>query len=236
MSLADFWDAARALKRATTGEGLTQQEVDAFNAILETWKPCGSDGVCALGDPAKFFGALRTALGSLTQEQVDGYNYLLKAMGDAGWPIAWAAYGLATAAWETKYTLQPVEEAYWVKNADAWRKRNLAYYPWHGRGYVQLTHKFNYELADKKLGLNGALIADPKLAMNCENAAKIMVRGMTEGWFTTKKLADTLPKNSAATRDQFKASRPIINGRDRDDEIADLAHKFQTALALGVWA
>lgn len=235
MSLEAFWDAVRALKRERTGEGLLQSEVDSLNALIATWEPCGPDKVCQLADGGKFFGAVRASFGGLGQEQVEGFNHLLKAMGDAGWPIAWAAYGLATAWHETAFTMQPVEEAYWVKNADAWRRRNLSYYPWHGRGYVQLTHQFNYRRADEKLGLNGALMADPKVAMNCEVAAKILVRGMTEGWFTTHKLADTLP-NGPATRAQFKASRPIINGRDKDDEIAELAVKFQTALALGVWA
>lgn len=37
MSLANFWDATRALKRQRTGEGLTQQEVDTLNAILDQW-------------------------------------------------------------------------------------------------------------------------------------------------------------------------------------------------------
>ena len=48
-----------------------------------------------------------------------------------------AAYTLATAYWETNRTMKPVEEAYWL--SDAWRKANLRYYPWHGRGYTQTT-------------------------------------------------------------------------------------------------
>jgi hypothetical protein len=41
VSAEAFFDAARALKREQTGEvaGLTQAEVDAFNAIIATWKP-----------------------------------------------------------------------------------------------------------------------------------------------------------------------------------------------------
>lgn len=37
MSVADFFDAARNLKREMGGQGLTQAEVDALNAIIATW-------------------------------------------------------------------------------------------------------------------------------------------------------------------------------------------------------
>lgn len=46
MSVEDFFDAARALKRQMTGKqavGLTQAEVDAFNAIICAWVPPPSD-------------------------------------------------------------------------------------------------------------------------------------------------------------------------------------------------
>lgn len=45
MSAEAFFDAARALKREKTGkpDGLTQAEVDAFNAILDLWQPPPSD-------------------------------------------------------------------------------------------------------------------------------------------------------------------------------------------------
>jgi hypothetical protein len=46
VSAEAFFDAARALKREQTGEagvGLTQVEVDAFNAIIGTWKPKPAD-------------------------------------------------------------------------------------------------------------------------------------------------------------------------------------------------
>lgn len=39
MSAAAFFDAARALKRELTGEGLTQAEVDALNEIIASWSP-----------------------------------------------------------------------------------------------------------------------------------------------------------------------------------------------------
>jgi putative chitinase len=235
-----FFDAARALKRELTGEGLTQPEVDAFNAILATWRRKRPPNPTALADAQAFFKVIREKFGSLDQEQVEGFNSLLQAMGAASWPIAWAAYGLATAWHETNRSMQPVEEAYYlankVKNLDAWRQKNLSrYYPWHGRGYVQLTWERNYKNADKELGLNGALIGDRSLALRPDIAAKIMVRGMEEGWFTGKKTSDYLPANGPATLEDYRRARPIINAMDKAALIAGQAEAFEAALTAGGW-
>ena len=133
-----------------------------------------------------------------------------------------SAYVLATAFWETARTMKPVVEAFW--KTEAWRKKNLRYYPWHGRGFVQLTWERNYERASRALGLPLAqsdprrplLIADPDAALRPDIAAAIIVTGMREGWFTGKKLADyvTLRKSD------FDNARRIVNGKDRAGEIA----------------
>lgn len=134
------------------------------------------------------------------------------------------AYLLATAYWETARTMKPVAEAYWVKNAETWRKKNLRYYPWYGRGYVQLTWEANYKKASEKLGVD--LVKNKDLAMDPVIAAKIAIQGMIEGWFTGKKLSDyiTLQKSD------FIGARKIINGTDKDNEIADIAWKYNAAL------
>ena len=71
--------------------------------------------------------------------------------------------------------------------------------------------------------------------MQPDVAAKILIWGMAGGKFTTKALKDYLPANRAASVGEFTAARRIINGQDRARSIADLALKFQTALALGEW-
>ncbi|MGR9074141.1 MAG: peptidoglycan-binding protein, partial [Gammaproteobacteria bacterium] len=53
------------------------------------------------------------------------------------------SYVLATTQWETAQTFRPVKEAYWL--SEDWRKNNLRYFPYYGRGYVQLTWEKNYE-------------------------------------------------------------------------------------------
>lgn len=137
-----------------------------------------------------------------------------------------AAYVLATAEWETNHTYLPVEEAYYVKNAEAWRKKNLRYYPWHGRGYVQLTWEENYRKAGEKIGVD--LISDPSRAMIPENAAEILVLGMRDGWFTGKKLADYI----TLKRSDFLNARRIINGTDKAPDIAILARQHDADLKM----
>ena len=107
-----------------------------------------------------------------------------------------AAYVLATALWETARTMEPVEEAFFVKNAETWRKRNLRYYPWHGRGYVQLTWRANYAKAANKLAV--PLTQDPTLALLPEIAAEALIVGCRDGRFTGTTLSDyiTLQKST----------------------------------------
>lgn len=132
------------------------------------------------------------------------------------------AYVLATAYWETAHTVKPVKEAYWL--SESWRKNNLRYYPWYGRGYVQLTWEANYKRAGRELDLD--LTTDPEVVMEPEISAKILVVGSKEGWFTGKKLSDYI----TLQRSDFLGARRIINGTDKRDQIARIAHDYDEAL------
>jgi hypothetical protein len=130
------------------------------------------------------------------------------------------AYVLATAQWETAHTMEPVKEAYWL--SEAWRKANLRYYPWYGRGFVQLTWEDNYERAQRELDLGTLLTDDPDAALDPDIAKQVIVVGMVEGWFTGKKLSDyiTLQKSD------FTNARRIVNGVDKASDIAELAEAY----------
>lgn len=132
------------------------------------------------------------------------------------------AYILATAKWETAHTMKPVREAYWL--SEDWRRRNLRYYPWYGRGFVQLTWEGNYIEAGIKLGLD--LTTNPDVVMEPEISARILVRGSMEGWFTGKSIPDYITLN----RSDFKGARRVINGTDKAEEIAALARDYDAAL------
>jgi hypothetical protein len=219
--------------RRILGRGFTPAEVAAIDEAIDQ-----AEGIApnprALASAIEFFSSVRAKLGPLTQSQVEGFEALLQAFGVARWPLAWAAYGLATAWHETASQVKPVREAYW--KTEEWRKAHLRYWPWYGRGPVQLTWEGNYKRADKELGLNGALLANPDMALEPDIGARIMVKGMEEGWFTGKKLADTLPIVGLANKPHFIKSRPIINGTDKAEKIANEALAFQEALVAGGWA
>ncbi len=182
-------------------------------------------------DRGKFFDTVRRRLARLTQPQVDGFDIVLNAID--GDPLAFAAYELATCWHETNKTMQPVREAYWL--SEAWRKDHLRYYPWYGRGFVQLTWEPNYSRADRELGLNGELTTTPDKAMDPLIAARILHTGMNEGWFTGVSLKKVLPSSGIATREQYMNARTIINGRDRADLVEDYAQAFERALRDGGW-
>nr|WP_204517946.1 hypothetical protein [Parerythrobacter lutipelagi] len=172
----------------------------------------------------------------MSRKEVDGCNAVLAAMENL--PLAYCAYGLATAYHETNATMLPVREAYWL--SEAWRKKNLRYWPWYGRGYVQLTWETNYERADEELELGGSLTKNPDLALEPDIAARIMRCGMIEGWFAGDRhgrhdFARHLPENGPATELQFKGARRIINGTDKNLLIARHALQFQQALENGKW-
>lgn len=225
-----FFSAARELK----GAPLTQAEVNALNAVVMKWLAPPSENPMGLGDGAAFFDKVRAAFGHLTQQQVQGFETLLQAFGVVRWPLAFAAYGLATAWHETAAQMQPVKEAYWL--SEAWRKTNLRYYPWYGRGYVQLTWEANYKRADEELGLGGRLKINPDVALEPGVAARVMIHGMEGGWFTGKGLKDYLPLSGRAGFDAYKEARRIINGVDKWEVIAKEAQAFEGALIAGAWA
>lgn len=212
------------------------------------------DAGFAFADYGKFFDFLRGnhMLGpKISASEFEGCDKIIRACTVAGWPVSFTAYALATAYHETAHTMQPIKElggtAYFTRMYDIKGNRpakarelgNLtpgdgAKYA--GRGYVQLTGKTNYAKATAKLqalGIDVDLVANPDRAMEPMIAAMVMVYGMLEGWFTSRKLSDDLPARGPGTLRQFVLSRDIINGTDKDDEIAAYAIDFQTGLIAG---
>lgn len=176
-----------------------------------------------------FFDAIRPIFGGkLEQDHVDGINTILSAWDTWGdGDDNKLAYILATAKWETAHTMQPVAEAYWVKNAEAWRKKNLRYYPYYGRGFVQLTWHRNYQDWSSRTGLD--LVSKPELAMIPAVAARILVQGCMIGTFTGKGLGDYITADKA----DFKSARRVVNGTDKASQIATIATQFASALEQG---
>jgi len=128
------------------------------------------------------------------------------------------AYILATVQHETADTWQPVREAFW-KNEE-WRSRNLWYYPYYGRGYVQITHKENYAKYEKILGL--PLVEQPDLVMRPDIALFILVHGSKHGIFTGVGIEQYIHRSLT----DYINARRVINGTDRASHIAALAEAW----------
>lgn len=190
-----------------------------------------------LQKPAAFYDVIRGQAGELfpvmTQAQFLGIQDTLLCSASL-LPLGWCAYVLATEYHETGKRMQAVREGFGV--SDAWRKKHLSYYPWYGRGEVQLTHERNYTFATKRLrelGFDCDLVANPDQALNPKISTAIMVYGMLEGWFTGKKLRDYLPADP--NRRHYQNARRIVNDTDRADLIAAYAETFEKALRAGDW-
>jgi predicted chitinase len=128
------------------------------------------------------------------------------------------AYVLATVEHETAGTFKPVKEAYW-KN-EIWRQNNLRYYPYYGRGYVQLTWKENYQTYSDKLGVD--LVSEPDKVMEPNIALFILIDGFKTGAFTGKKITKYI--NNIET--DFYNARRCINGTDQATKIEALAETY----------
>jgi hypothetical protein len=171
-----------------------------------------------------FFDVVREELGSgsLQQSQVDGLLLLLTHAEIVGMEKNQLAYVLATVWHETAKTVQPVKEAF-TKSED-WRKEHLRYYPYYGRGYVQLTWDYNYKKFGNRLGID--LYKNPDIALHEDVACKILFDGMIHGMFTGVDLSTYIN----ITKSDFINARRIINGTDKAKTIADYAQTFMEAL------
>lgn len=169
-----------------------------------------------------FWPLTRAVTGKLNQAQVDSINAILRAA--SHWPDTWVAYALATAWHEARF--EPVAEI-GKGRGKSYGKLGKYGQAQYGRGLVQLTWDRNYEWADKALGLNGALLANFDKALEPDIAVAILVKGMEEGAFTGKALADY---------SNFNAMRAVINGSDKAALIAEYAIDFLDALKAGQWS
>jgi hypothetical protein len=164
-----------------------------------------------------FYSKYREHFGNLKQSQVTGLNFLLKKL-DKSRKFNLAseyAYILATIKHECAEKYAPITE-YGSKTY----LKSKRYYPYIGRGYVQLTWDFNYEKFGKLLKID--LPGNPDLALEPETSWKILEIGMSKGLYTGKKLGDYVNEDKT----DYRNARRVINGLDRADLIAGYAKAF----------
>lgn len=129
------------------------------------------------------------------------------------------AYLLGTIYHETGFKMIPVTE-----NGSENYLKSKPYYPFIGRGFVQITWKRNYEAFGKILGIN--LINNPDNALDPFISANIAVIGMTKGKFT----GVSLSKYFNSVKEDWLNARRIINGLDKAEVIANYAKRFDACL------
>jgi hypothetical protein len=89
---------------------------------------------------------------------------------------------------------------------------------------VQITWADNYLRLGTRLGV--PLHENPELALDPQISAKILVIGMLEGLFTTKKLSQYF----SAKTENPEGARAIVNGKDKAALIASYYVQFKGAL------
>lgn len=193
-----------------------------------------------------FFDDYRGRFGAITnQKVVDGLTFLLDEIekDKLFTMIREIAYFLATIKGETGI-FQPLREkrASRINQPKLWDTQNRYWNTgFYGRGFIQLTWENNYRKAGKKLaGVNmnktdgttitideQTFVQDADLVMQPKASYLIASRGMSEGWFTTKKLSDYIKQGHPP---DYVGARKIINGTERAEMFADFASKFELIL------
>lgn len=137
-------------------------------------------------------------------------------------PRLWS-YIMATVKHETNNTYFPVVEYYYASS----EKRRInylkekSYFPYYGRGLVQITWDFNY----KKYRdiLNNNMLAEPDEALDPPTALFILIHGMITGGFTGRRLTDFINKHEC----DYLHARKVVNGMDKADLIARYAKEWE---------
>lgn len=191
-----------------------------------------------LKNPKAFFDDVRGSLfeGSMTLGQVSGCERLIAAcQSEKMTDVRQVAYVLATSYHETttlvlgrwRRTMQPVEEI--GRGADKPYGKPAGPYGhiYYGRGDCELTWLTNYQKVGLYLGID--LVRYPNQALYPAISAKILVVGMTLGWYTGRKLSDYINE----TKCDYLNARRVVNSLDCASMIAEYAKWFEHALVVG---
>ncbi len=191
----------------------------------------------------RFLSMYAEEFGGIDGSTIDGLGLFLSFMRTDGniTDIRHAAYLLATVYKESWYTWRPIDEKGLGAGKDYGKERigkcggkefKNKYY---GRGYIQITWEDNYQLADSKLNLGCALVANPERAKDPTIAYKIASFGMAEGWFEKKhnyKLSDFITGGVC----DYNNARKIVNPYDSASfsEIEGYARTFEAILRASI--
>lgn len=139
-------------------------------------------------------------------------------------PAVWA-YIMATVQHETADAYYPVGEAFYIRDERSRERylRSCAYYPFYGRGLVQLTWDFNYQRYSDILGIDFmADEASRDKLLEPEISLFVLVHGMLTGTFTGRRVGDYI----RAGQHDFINARRVVNGLDKAELIKGYADQW----------
>lgn len=217
MTTRRFYDAIRPLFGGAMGQG----QVDGVNLLVAACKDARLNRQSAAYVLATAFHETGATMAPIEEN----LNYSATGL-RATWPRVFHPHGNDGIA--EKYARKPeaiANAAYKNRmgngdeaSGDGWRYR--------GRGFVQITGRDNYRRLGALIGVD--LEAEPDLALDPDNAAKIIVIGMQRGLFTGVSLDDV--SEPETSEPDFENDRGIVNGKDRAKKIARYAQVFYEGL------
>lgn len=211
MDRSRFYAALRRRDSGVFGTSLSQQQVNALEAMLDEGQRRGTP----LRHLAYILASAYHEVGSSLQPISENLNYTAERIRQV-WPTRFASVSAAQ-----PYARNPQKLANRVyggrlgngneASGDGWRFR--------GRGYIQITGRVNY----RKFGIE----TTPDKALEPQTAIRVMFDGMTTGAFTGKRLSSYLDGPA-----DYVSARAIVNGdvKANGGKIAGYAKAFETAL------
>ena len=206
-------------------EDLRPERPPEVEEVIDQFKP-PPPPIGSGGPPIKMDEDCLSAILAVTPtSQVDGaaanIPRIIEAANKHGLTKNQIAYVLATVRIETgPYGWAPIEEIGKPCSYDGGCG-------WHGRGYVQLTHDYNYKFVGQQLGID--LVNNPQLALEPEIAAEILVAGMKNGWYNGDGHGLGYYINDER-QDWFQARR-TVNVLDKAETVGGWAQDYAQALS-----
>lgn len=211
-----------AVRRAPFGGSLSQSQVDGMNAMLDMAPP-----LMETMDLGYCFATTHHETGGAMVPRVENLTYTTASRIKAVWPSRFP-----TEAAAAPYVRNPQALANKVYGGRLGNTQPNDGWDFRGMGLVQATGRDNAKRGTKRLREIGYLTADqdleqtPTLMLNPDIAAAMLFVGLSEGWYTGKRLAQFF----GTGLENPTGARAIVNPDSNGASIAVTYRAFANAL------